>query len=326
LIVPVLALRLFALSAEVAPSAPLLAIDPCVQVDDATVREVMDLELATLDGGGENRPTAVFVRCVLDGPEVRQEIRIEPWASSGLGGVRSIRLTSVDSILPVARAARSRELALAIAEIIRRRTAASLPAPAETLAPVPSSVAPVPSVAASSAAAEEGSSRWQLGIAPTYDHFGGGQRLAGGDVLVGARLGRWMLAEVRGGGRVSSEQTLLPGASVSARAMTAGLAVGVLYWPEFRRVGTALLFRAQEYGVQFRVGLDDGRTRTVLTSAWALSAEPRLLVALSRRLALAASAGIGFLPHGIVVRMQGMQTQSVSGLALSASLAAVLSL
>ena len=82
MIVPVIALRLFALSVDVdvPPSAqePLLTIDPCVEVDEAMVREVMDLELGAVRGGTETRPAAVFVRCVADG----EEIRIEPWASS----------------------------------------------------------------------------------------------------------------------------------------------------------------------------------------------------------------------------------------------------
>ena len=324
MIVPVIALGLFALSVDVEPppstQEPFLTIDPCVEVDETTVREVMDLELAAVHGADETQPAAVLVRCVPDG----QEIRIEPWASSEPGAARTIRLTSADGTLPVARAARSRELALAIAEIIRRRATAPARVP-ETLTPVAPPVSAIPVVAASPPAmAEEPPSRWQLGISPTYDYFDGGKRFAGGDLFMGARMGRWLLAEVRAGGRVASEQAV-PGGSLSAHAATVGVAVGVLSWPERRRVGAALMLRAEEYWVQFRVGLDDGRTRTALLGAFVLAAEPRLIVALARRVAIEATSGIGFLPHGIVVRTQGMQTRSVSGLFLSASLAGVLS-
>ena len=326
MIVPVIALRLFALSVDVdvPPSAqePLLTIDPCVEVDEAMVREVMDLELGAVRGGTETRPAAVFVRCVADG----EEIRIEPWASSEPVGARTIRLTSADGTLPVARAARSRELALAISEIIRRRATAPTPSaapPPEVVAQVPPAVSA--SVTASPpAAVEKVPSHWQLGISPTYDYFDGGQRFAGGDLFVGSRLGRWLLAEVRAGGRVASEQAV-PGGSVSVHATTAGVAVGVVYWPERRPVGAALMLRAEEYWAQFHVRLDDGRARTALLGAFVLAAEPRLIVAITRQVAIEATFGIGFLPHGIVVRTQGMQTQSVSGLFVSASLAGVLS-
>jgi len=332
LIVPIIALRLFALfvDVDVSPTAqePLLTIDPCVEVDEATVREVMELELSAVRGGDEPRPAAVFVRCVADGQEIRQEIRIEPWASNGIGGERTIRLTSADGTLPVARAARSRELALAIAEIIRRRAtppASSPSRPPEAVAPFPSAVSAVPSVAASpSATVKEVTRHWRLGISPTYDYFGGGQRLAGGDLFVGSRMGRWLLVEVRAGGRAASEQAL-PGGNVSVHATTAGVAAGVLYWPESRPVGGALMLRAEEYWVQFHVGLDDGHARTALLGALVLATEPRLVVAITRRVAMEATSGIGVLPHGIVVRTQGIRTRSVSGLFLSASLTGVVS-
>ena len=143
MIVPVIALGLFALSVDVEPppstQEPFLTIDPCVEVDETTVREVMDLELAAVHGADETQPAAVLVRCVPDG----QEIRIEPWASSEPGAARTIRLTSAEGTLPVARAARSRELALAIAEIIRRRATAPARVP-ETLTPVAPPVSAIP--------------------------------------------------------------------------------------------------------------------------------------------------------------------------------------
>jgi hypothetical protein len=300
---------------------PVLTIDPCVEVDEATVREVMDLELGDAGGRDETLPTSVSVRCVDD----EQEIRAEPWASSEPGGIRTIRLShAADAADPVARAARSRELALAIAEIIRRRGIA--PArPRETPTPSPLPAPAVPMVAVSPAQpAETPPGRWQIGISPTYDDFAGGQSLAGGDLFMASRLGRWLLAEVRAGGRVAAEQPL-PGGHLSARAATVGVAAGVLFWPESRPLGVALMLRAQEYLVQFRADASgEGGTHTALLGAFVLAAEPRLIVALTRRCALEATAAVGFPPRGIVVRTQGIQTHSVSGLVLSAGLAGVL--
>jgi hypothetical protein len=85
------------------------------------------------------------------------------------------------------------------------------------------------------------------------------------------------------------------------------------------------MLRAQEYLVQFRAEApgQDG-ARTALLGAFVLAAEPRFIVALTRRFALEAGPAVGFPPRGIVVRTQGTQTQSVSGLLLSASLVGVL--
>ena len=85
------------------------------------------------------------------------------------------------------------------------------------------------------------------------------------------------------------------------------------------------MLRAEEYWVQFHVGLDDGHARTALLGALVLATEPRLVVAITRRVAMEATSGIGVLPHGIVVRTQGIRTRSVSGLFLSASLTGVVS-
>jgi hypothetical protein len=324
-IVAVLALQLLAVTTDGAPAVlgeePVLTIDPCVEVDEATVREVMGIELGDARGRDAMFPASVSVRCVGDG----QEIRAEPWASSEPGGIRTVQLSpAADAAGPVARAARSRELALAIAEIIRRRGIPLAP-PHETPTPAPLPVLAAPVVVVAPAQPSGGSpGRWQLGVSPTYDYFAGGQSLAGGDLFMAARLGRWLLAEVRAGGRIAAEQPLSNG-YLSSRAATVGLAAGILFWPASRPLGAALMLRAQEYLVQFRADTSgDAGTRTALLGAFVLAAEPRVIVALTRRFALQATAAVGFPPRGIVVRTQGIQARSMSGLVLSASLAGVL--
>lgn len=299
---------------------PVLSVDPCVEVDQTTVLEVMDLELRDARARNLTLPSSVRVRCVGE----TQEIRLGSGPSREDDEVRTIHLAPVaDAAAPAARQARSRELALAIAELIRRReiTAPALPVTPTPLPPQPA----VPALVAPPAQSTE-VGRWQLGILSTYEHFAGGQEFIGGDLFVTSRLGHRLLAELGAGVRAGEGQTL-PDGRLSVRAATVGAAVGVLLWPETRPVGLAMMVRAQEYLVQFRAeGSGEGGMRTALLGAFVLAAEPRLFVAVARHFALEATAAVGFPVRGIAVRTRGAETRSVSGLLLSGSLAGVLTL
>jgi hypothetical protein len=306
--------------------APSLAIDPCVDVDEATVREVMDLELAAGRAGDRGVPDSVTVRCAGDA----QEIEVGSSASPEQHAVRTIQLAPVvDAASPAARQARSRELALAIAELVRRLEIASTPpqaAPPPQETPPPPSPPPlVTAPAMPPAQAHEGKRRrWRVGLAPSYDYFAGGYRFVGGDVLMGGRLGRRFVAEIRVGGRAGA-QHLVPAGRLSASAAIMGASAGVLLWPESRHVGLGFMLHAEEYLVRFQLAAPaDAGTRTALLGAFVVAAGPRLTLALGRRVALEASAAVGFPPHGIVVRVQGATAESLSGLVLSGSLAGVL--
>jgi hypothetical protein len=300
----------------------MLTIDPCVDVDEATVREVMDLEIVAGRADDEGLPDSVSVRCMGE----LQEIRVESSASPEQRAVRTIELAPVvDSASPAARQARSRELALAIAELVRRLEIASTP-PQTT--PPPQSPPPPPLVTTETMPPPQArggkSGRWQVGLVPTYDYFRGGYRFVGGDLLMGARLGRRFVVEVRGGGRAGTQHSV-PGGRLLSSAAIVGATTGVLLWPESRHVGLALLLHAEEYLVRFRLEAPAGAgARTDLLGAFVVAAGPRLTVALGTRVVLEASAAAGFPPHGIVVRVQGASAESLSGLVLSGSLAGVL--
>ncbi len=299
----------------------MLTIDPCVDVDEATVREVMDLEIVAGRTDGEGLPDSVNVRCMGE----LQEIRVESSASPEQRAVRTIELAPVvDSASPAARQARSRELALAIAELVRRLEIASAP-PQTTPPPSPPPPPLVTTEAMPPPQARAGKSgRWQVGLVPTYDYFAGGYRFVGGDLLIGARLGRRFVVEVRGGGRAGTQHSVPVGRLLSSAAIV-GATTGVLLWPESRHVGLALLLHAEEYLVRFRLEAPaDASARTALLGAFVVAAGPRLTVALGTRVVLEASAAAGFPPHGIVVRVQGSPAESLSGLVLSGSLAGVL--
>jgi hypothetical protein len=77
--------------------------------------------------------------------------------------------------------------------------------------------------------------------------------------------------------------------------------------------------------VEYRADLSgDGNSRSALLGAFVVAVEPRLLIALTRRVSLTAAAAAGIPVHGIVVRTQGLAADSLSGVAFSGNLGAVL--
>jgi len=319
LIARVLALSLLATGSEEIPAAAehglLLELDACLQVDEPSVQNLVELELRDARARSGNIPISVVVRC-LDGA---QEIRVEPWASRGDDGIRTIALPDAEDATATLEA-RSRELALAIAELIRRL---EITRPLEP--PPPPPPPPPPIVVAPPSPSEAPPGRWGIVALSSFDYFTGGQWLAGGDLSLAASLGRWTLGEVRVGGRFANGETL-PSGRLTARAGTAALGAGLHVWSKRRAVGFALMFRAQGYGVEYRAELGDGGSRTALLGAFVVAVEPRLLVAVTRRISIAASAATGLPVHGIVVRTQGAETDSMSGLVLSGHLGLVVAL
>jgi len=299
---------------------PALTIDSCIAVDRATVRQVMELEISD----ARLSPASVTVRCV-DGA---QEIRIRRSNSLDREDVRTIHIAPADDDdTPADREARSRELALAIAEFVRLPGPASRP-PQDLPAPPPPESVSKPTITSTPAiaatpAAEVPEGRWQLGLLWTFEHFSRGEGLVGADLFVSSRLGRWFLAELRIGGRLGSDQTL-SGEHLTARAAAAAVAAGVNLWSRRRTFGGALVLRAQGYLVQFRAeATGNGHAETANLGAFALALEPRLMVTLTRRFSLQVSAAAGWVPRGIVVRIQGVETPSMSGVVVAADLAGV---
>jgi hypothetical protein len=304
-------------TAAAVAEGPSLAIDPCIAVDLTTVRQVMELEISDANLW----PATVSVRCV----EGAQEIRIGRADSLDKGDVRTIHIApAAADDTPAERQARSRELALAIAEFVRWPGPAARP-PENSPAPALPSPAAVPVLAsASSPAREAPEGRWQLGFLCTFEHFSRGQSLLGADLVVASRLGRWFLAELRMGGRLGAEQTL-PEEHLTTRAAAVAAAAGVNLWSKSRVIGGALVLRAQGYLAQFRAeATGEGHAESANLGAFALAVEPRVMIAVTRRVLLQASAAAGVVPRGIVVRIQGIETQSLSGVVLSANLAGVL--
>jgi hypothetical protein len=316
----VVALGLFATPGEASSGTldeePALTIDPCVGVDEATVRELMRLEIRDARARKAVLPTSVTVDCTEEG----QRIRVAPWAAiSESEGVRTIQLPVEDGAVPATRHARDRELVLAIAELVRRLQVAP-PTP-----PLPPPPPPAPVVVvAPRPPTEPPPGRWRFGILPAFDYFAGGQSYWGGDLFVGSRVGRWLLAELRGGGRMGARDPL-PGGTLTARSLTVGVALGGHLRSRSGRIGGALMLRAQEYLVWYRaVESGGGSERTALLGSFTLAGEPRVMLALTPRFSLELAGAVGYPVRGIRVRMRGTQTESVSGLLFSGNLAGVL--
>jgi hypothetical protein len=303
-----LILTALALAAQPAAPGPLvLQIDPCVQVDAAAVGRLLGLELSDQPPGGR-ATQSVTVTCA--GGAV--QVRAEPWASRQADGVRTLELPAA-SPDPAVSEGRARVLALAIAELVRRlATAAPPPAPAPAIAAAPAAPAP-----------ERPADRWQIGVVSAGEYATGGQKLLGGDLVVAARLGRWVLAELRAGGRAGPDRPLPQGELALSAASASLLAGPQARWAR-HRVALALLLGAQGLVAQYTTTFPGGGQRARLAAA-ALVIEPRLAVAVARRVSIAAAAGLGRPVRGILVRDQGAPADSLSGLWLSGSLGAVIS-
>jgi hypothetical protein len=193
--------------------------------------------------------------------------------------------------------------------------------PPSRLPPSSAPLAPT-SVAASTtspgrAAAEPGRS-WHVGIRSSFEYFSGGRTLAGGDIFAALSWGRWVVAELGAGGRVGADQPLRSG-QLTTRAATVAAAAGLELISRGRLSGSAVVVKAQAYLVHFDAEQSGKRPeQTALLDAWTVAVEPRLALALTRRLSLAAAAGVGFALRPIIIREQGITQASMSGLVLSA--------
>jgi hypothetical protein len=298
--------------ADVATRGDYLSIDDCIAVDKETVRQVMELEISD----PHLLPVSVVVRCV-DGA---QEIRIRR-SSVAQEEVRTAHVAPAsDEETSAERQARSRELALSIAEFVRWPGASSV-APVTVPAPPGPPARPVPELApVSTLATQPTETRRQLGILYAVDRFSRGQTLMGADLFLSSRVGAWYMAELRIGGRLGADQ-VNPGLRLLTRAGIVSAGAGLNLWSRGHVLGGALVVCAQSYLVQFRgEGASENTFTTRRIGALALAVEPRLMVALTHHLALQASVAAGWVPHGIVVRVQGIEAPSISGFALSANL------
>jgi len=311
-------MALLALAGESLPlnaeQGPALLLEPCLDVDQTTVRDLIDLELQDIQRKTASPAISVAVICREDA----QEIRVEPWATSlGAEGVRGLQLPLATEGDPAGHEARSRELALVIAELIRRLVTLHPVEPPPPSPPPPPAAVPLPPE-------PERPGVWQMGLAAGVERFAGGMLLAGGELVAGRAWGRWMFTEVRAGARWGGDQPL-PQGRWTPRAATVSVALGPAIWWRERTSALALALRAQSYLLDVHLTDDgSGDTRSARFGALITTAGPWLLLGWGRHFAFTANAGVGVPVHGVVVRVQGTETRSLTGLVLAGSLGASL--
>jgi hypothetical protein len=306
----VLSTLLFMAGAPDVVVSPPIAIDPCVEVDAEEVRRLTAIELANWHRGASFRALEVVVACRDGVQELRVTDRVR-----GQVAFRSIDLSAPDA---GDRDAKTRELALAIAELLRRADSEAPPeAPAAPIVP-----APVASTVPERPVIEAAPERWkgELGIAGAGVVWSGGEALFGADLAGRLHVTRWLITELRLGGR-NTRPIELDNGSMDGHGISAAAGVSLDATPGLRRVGVS-------FGV--RLGVDWLRyaavNRTDVTyagkDAAAVSAAgtTTAFVVLSDPVCFTIDAAVGGALHSIEIRENDRQVSAMRGVLLSSAL------
>jgi hypothetical protein len=303
----------FALSllsgAAVAAPVP-VTIDACVAVDPEEVRRLTAIEL--LGDESDRAQLEVLVGC-----------------RGGLQTVRLLHATrgvidsrSVDPGMTDAQDARNRELALAIAELLRRAPEQAAAVPEATPAPqVAAPAAPVPDAVQPAAPPSEhcaiACERWstEFGLAAMLVHWSSGHRLLGADLWVRVPLGARFVSEFRAGGRRTLAATALSDGSIDAGGFGAAAGLGFDVTPALRfvgvTVGARLGFDWLRYAIVDDAGATYGGADAADVHAMAVATA---FVALSEHLRLNCELAAGGALHPIVIRDNGQDVSGVRGM------------
>ena len=216
------------------------------------------------------------------------------------------------------RDAKTRELALAIAELLRRVEAASPPPPPPPPAPSPP---PEPVVPVEPVPLPSEPRPWQaeLGISGVVVGWTGGEVLLGADVPGRMRLNRFLIAELRVGARKSRalelENGTMDGSGVDAAA---GLSLDAT--PSLRTVGVSFGGRLGATFLRYAAADRDGDTYGGKdAAALYATANTTAFVTLSGPVCLTLDAAVGGALHSIVIEVNGRSVSEASGILLSSA-------
>lgn len=306
-------LLLVTASPEARPMPP-IAIDPCVEVDVEEVRRLAAIELENVGEKTAVSGLEVSVACTTGG----QELRVTH-TPSGRKTARSIEL---NASLETDRDAKARELALAIAELVRRVEIEAEPEPR----PPPPRPPPRPS-APQRAAGQRGAPSnlarpWhaELGLAFAVARWTGGETLLGIDATGRFRLGGRLMADLRLGGRRTRPITLRSGTlDASGMAAAVGLAVDVA--PSQQGFGLAVGARVGgswlRYSAVDRAGAAYGGRDAGALSA---GAGATAFVEVATPVCVTADVGAGGALHSVAIRDNARAVSGMKGVLLSGSL------
>lgn len=292
------------LAAASASELPRISIEPCVEVDASEVLRLTAIEVSSWQGQSSVASFDVFVGCQDGG----QRLRLMD-AKRGQVAERSIDLSAVGAS---DRDARARELALAIAELLRRNESGDQPVPNVVIDAVPVPPSPPPTMVMP----------WQaeLGVTAAAMGWTGGAVLFGADLTGRARFAGWFIAELRAGGR-STRPVSLDNGSMTGRGLSAsaGLAFDVV--PNFQWVGVSLGARLGvdwlRYAAIDEEGFTyDGRDATGVNAFGTATA----FVSLVGPLRITLDAGVGTALHEVTIRENDETLGGLSGVVASGAL------
>jgi len=287
---------------------PAIRIDPCVEVDAEEVRRLTANELVSWRSSIALTALDVAVDC----EGTSQELRVTDRAS-GQVTVRSIDLSAPGS---GDRDAKTRELALAIAELLRRVEAAA-PPPAP---PAPSPPPAVPVVPVDPTPPSEPRPwRAELGVSGAVVGYTGGEVLLGADVPGRIRLTRFVIADLRVGARKSRPIELESG-TMNGYGVDAAAGLSLDATPGLRNVGVSFGGRLGasflRYAAVDHEGATYGGKDAVVLYA---TGNTTAFVTLSEPLCLTLDAAIGGALHSIAIEVNGRSVSEASGILLSSA-------
>lgn len=293
---------------------PTIDIDPCVEVDADEVRRLAALELHTSQAGPSASALTVLVTC---GGDI-QELRL----TDPVNGQETVRTLDLNAASGTDRDAKTRELALAIAELFRRVQVDSTPEPAP--APKPAPIALEPSENPPTKLDDSSSSarpfRLELGAAGRGTIWTGGEVLLGADVSARTHLSPWLIGELRVGGSKTRPVELRSG-TVDANGMTAAAGVALDVTPSWRSAGLALGVRLGaewlRYAAMDRGGAAyGGRDAGALTASGTVNA----FLLVSAPICVTVDSAVGGALHSIAIRDNGQKVSGLGGVLLSSAL------
>jgi hypothetical protein len=287
-----------------------LTVDSCVDADRDELRRLLEVEYrGPLAEPDRMDRTQVIVRCTEERNEVRVLVPRRPKET-----VRTVDLTGLG---PVAREAKTRELALVIAELVRSAEASEPEAERVALPPpAPEKPAPSPSPAPP---------RWtQVGALFTAEKYSGGQAQMGPGMAARFAVTRYFNAELRAGARWA-ETLAVPDGDITSRGIEGGIGVGIDAFPNESRAGLLLTARAEVVWLQIQ-GHESGTAasgRSVSGLTVVAAAAPCVWMTLSRSLRVLAEPAVVVPIHKLAIEDQGLQAAAIAGVGVAATLGIV---
>lgn len=290
---------------------PTITIDPCVEVDADEVERLAAMELRSWRWRTAPEALEVLAACQNGAQELRLTHRVR-----GQVTVRSIEL---GARLGDDEEAKERELALAIVEMLRRADIDFGPeAPPPSSPPPP----PPPPPPRTDAVVEPEPRPWsiELGAMGVGAGWAGGEVLLGVDAVGRARLGRWLIADLRLGGRKTRPVELENG-TVDGHAVAGALGLSFDATPAVHQAGVSfgarLGFDWLRYATSDRdPSSEDGGDGTAVSLAGTTTG----FVALSGKLCLTVDAAVGGALHSVALRENGEVISGMRGVLFQGAL------